>query len=180
MAMASPILERISSPGLARLPKDSFITSLPASAWASTAGFTSPSATKAFVKAIGKDGRRITLHGGGIIRIRPDGTDLEIFCTGTRNIFDVALDPYMNAFTRDNTNDGDGWWSRLTQMQRDAFFGYPSFYKNFGDEMLQPMADYGSGGATGSIYIHEPNLPGILAIVFTPPTGRAASSIDTS
>ena len=115
---------------------------------------------KGIREATGKDGRKITLHGGGVIRIRPDGTGLEIFCTGTRNIFDVAIDPYLNTFTRDNTNDGDGWWSRLTQMQRDAYYGYPVFYKHFGDEMLQPMADYGSGGATGSIYIHEPNLPG--------------------
>jgi putative membrane-bound dehydrogenase-like protein len=115
---------------------------------------------KGIKEATGKDGRKITLHGGGIVRVRPDGTELQVFCTGTRNIYDVAIDPYMNTFTRDNTNDGDGWWSRLTQMQRDAAYGYPNFYKNFGDEMIQPMADYGSGGATGSIYLHEPNLPG--------------------
>ena len=115
---------------------------------------------KGIKEATGKDGRKITLHGGGIIRIRPDGTELQIFCTGTRNIFDVAIDPVLNTFTRDNTNDGDGWWSRLTQMQRDAAYGYPNLYEHFNDEIIQPMADYGSGGATGAIYIHEPNLPG--------------------
>ncbi len=115
---------------------------------------------KGIKEATGKDGRKITLHGGGVVRVRPDGTELQVFCSGTRNIFDVAIDPYLNTFTRDNTNDGDGWMSRLTKMQRDAVYGYPNLYRHFGDEIIAPMADYGSGGATGSIYIQEPNLPG--------------------
>ncbi len=115
---------------------------------------------KGIKEATGADGRKLTLHGGGVVRIRPDGTELQLFCSGTRNIFDVAIDPYLNTWTRDNTNDGDGWWSRLTQMQRDASIGYPNLYKNFDDEMVHPLADYGGGGATGSIYIQEPGFPG--------------------
>ncbi len=115
---------------------------------------------KGVVKATGKDGRTVSMWGGGVIRIRPDGTMLEVFSHHTRNTFDVAIDPYMNAFTRDNTNDGDGWDSRLAQMQRDAEYGYPSLFKHWGDEIVQPIASYGSGSATGSIYIQEPNLPG--------------------
>jgi len=115
---------------------------------------------KGIVKATGKDGHTISLWGGGTIRVRPDGTMLEVFSHHTRNTFDVALDPYMNAFTRDNTNDGDGWDSRLAQMQRDAEYGYPSLFKHWGDEIIQPIASYGSGSATGSMYVQEPNLPG--------------------
>src|SRR5439155_15024874 len=70
---------------------------------------------KGIREAKGKDGRRVTLHGGGVVRIRPDGTGLQLFCSGNRNIYDVALDPFLNAFTRDNTNDGGGWNSRLSQ-----------------------------------------------------------------
>src|SRR5438874_1317561 len=85
---------------------------------------------------------------------------MEIFSHHTRNTFDVSLDPYLNTFTRDNTNDGDGWASRLTQMQRDAEYGYPSLFKNFTDEIVTPIGDYGSGSATGAMYVHEPGLPG--------------------
>src|SRR5947208_926948 len=80
--------------------------------------------------------------------------------TGNRNIFAVSIDPYLNLFTRDNTNDGGGWNSRLSLMQRDAAYGYPSLFTNFGDEIIPCIADYGGGGATGSMYIHEPNFPG--------------------
>ena len=67
-----------------------------------------------FYKAEGKDGRTLTLLGGGIARVRLDGTELEIYARGTRNIYDMAVDPLLNVFTRDNTNDGGGWDTRLS------------------------------------------------------------------
>ncbi len=115
---------------------------------------------KGIKEATGKDGRKITLHGGGVVRIRPDGTELQVFASGLRNIFAVSLDPYMNAFTRDNTNDGGGWNSRLSQIQRDAQYGYPSLFKNFSEEIIPCIEDFGGGGATGSMYVQEPGWPG--------------------
>ena len=32
-----------------------------------------------FVNATGTDGTKLTMYGGGIIRVRPDGTELEPF-----------------------------------------------------------------------------------------------------
>jgi hypothetical protein len=52
---------------------------------------------------------------------------------------DVAIDPYLNIFTRDNTNDGGGWWSRVMHMQRDGEYGYPHLYVNFADEIIAAM-----------------------------------------
>ncbi|MGB7157478.1 MAG: hypothetical protein WBD40_05395 [Tepidisphaeraceae bacterium] len=115
---------------------------------------------KGIVKATGKDGRTVTLLGGGIVRVQPDGTEMELFSTGTRNTFDVSIDPFLNIFTRDNTNDGNGWGSRVTHMQRGANYGYPNLFKSYGDELIPALADYGGGSATGSVYIHEPGLPG--------------------
>ncbi len=114
---------------------------------------------KGIVKATGRDGRMVSLWGGGVVRVRPDGTMMELFSAHTRNTFDVSLDPYLDAFTRDNTNDGDGWDSRLTQMQRDGEYGYPRLFKHFADEMIDCVAAYGSGSATGSMYLHEPGFP---------------------
>ena len=37
-------------------------------------------------KATGTDGTEVTLHGGGLARVRPDGSELEIYSYYTRNI----------------------------------------------------------------------------------------------
>jgi putative membrane-bound dehydrogenase-like protein len=111
------------------------------------------------LSAVAKDGSKLTLHGGGVVRIRPDGSELELFTRGQRNIYDVAIDPFMNAFTRDNTNDGGGWDIRLSQVISSANYGYPSLYKNFNDEIMHPLADYGGGSGTGALYLHEPLWP---------------------
>ena len=112
-----------------------------------------------FLKAVGKDGTTLQYRGGGVVRVRTDGTGLEVVSRGQRNIYDVAIDPYMNLFTRDNTNDGDGWDVRLSHVVPTGHLGYPSLFKNFADEIVQPLADYGGGSPTGSLYLQEPGLP---------------------
>ena len=59
------------------------------------------------------EGDRLVLEGGGILRCRFDGSDLHVFATGTRNIYDVALDEELNVFLRDNENDGGDYKNRL-------------------------------------------------------------------
>ncbi len=127
-----------------------------------------------FVKAVGKDGATVQLHGGGITRVRPDGTGLEVYSRGQRNIYDVALDPYLNAFTRDNTNDGGGWDVRLSHVIPTANMGYPSLFVNFNDEIVQPLADYGGGSPCGSLYLQEPGFPaGFGDTLYTCEWGRS-------
>jgi len=109
--------------------------------------------------AKGKDGSDLSMRGGGIVRVRPDGTEIEIYCHHTRNVLDVAMDPYLNGFIYDNTNDGDGWNSRLSFLVGLCDFGYPSLYTRFGHELLPCMADFGGGAAVGSLYLHEPGFP---------------------
>ncbi|HEX3315809.1 MAG TPA: HEAT repeat domain-containing protein, partial [Gemmataceae bacterium] len=128
-----------------------------------------------FTKAVGKDGKSLTMHGGGVVRVRPDGTELEIVSQGQRNIYDVAVSPLLEIFTRDNTNDGDGWDSRLSHVVPLAHFGYPSLFVHFGDEIVQPLADYGGGAATGALWVSEPNLPkGFGDTLYTVDWGRSA------
>ena len=112
-----------------------------------------------FVKAEGRDGKTLSLRGGGVARVRPDGTGLEIVSRGQRNIYDVAIDPYMNLFTRDNTNDGGGWDVRLSQIIPTGQYGYPSLFTNFADEIVPPLADYGGGSPCGSLFLAEPGFP---------------------
>ncbi len=112
-----------------------------------------------FIKAEGKDGATRQMLGGGIARVRTDGTGLELVSRGQRNIYDVAIDPSMNLFTRDNTNDGDGWDVRLSHVIPTGNYGYPSLFKRFADEIVPPLADYGGGSPCGSLYLQEPGFP---------------------
>ncbi len=112
-----------------------------------------------FTKAIAADGKELQLYGGGIARVRPDGTEFEIVSRGQRNIYDVAISPQLDLFTRDNTNDGGGWDVRLSHVIMTGNYGYPRLFKNFPDEIIQPLADYGGGSPTGSIFLDEPMVP---------------------
>lgn len=110
-------------------------------------------------KAEGIDGSKVVLRGGGILRVRPDGTELELFASGLRNPFDIAIDPQLNLFTRDNTNDGGGWDTRVSQLFQSAEYGYPRLFANFSDEIMPTLGVFGNGGGTGSLYIEDESWP---------------------
>ncbi|MDB4889600.1 MAG: heme-binding protein, partial [Gemmatimonadetes bacterium] len=112
-----------------------------------------------FIKATGTDGRQIQHRGGSVVRVRPDGTNLEIVTVGTRNIYDIAIDPFAHLFTRDNTNDGDGWDTRLHYLAPGANMGYPIMYQNFKTEHFPSLADYGPGSGVGSVWLQDPAWP---------------------
>ena len=109
--------------------------------------------------AKGTDGGRVTLYGGGVMRVRPDGSELEVYAEMARNICDVAISPQLDLFSRDNTNDGKGWNTRFHHFTALANTGYPRLYKNFAHETALPLADYGGGSGTGALYLSEPGFP---------------------
>ncbi|MCE9630795.1 MAG: hypothetical protein K8S94_08810 [Planctomycetia bacterium] len=127
-----------------------------------------------FLEAEGADGRKLTHRAGGVIRVRPDGSGLEIFSTGTRNILEVAVSPTMEMFARDNTNDGGGWNVRFHHFTGLDDHGYPRLYKNFADECVPPLADYGGGSGCGATYIDEPGFGDWNNAPFTADWGTGA------
>lgn len=131
--------------------------------------------------AKGTDGTLLSLWGGGIVRCRPDGTALEIFSGGTRNHLEVDLDAMDHAFTNDNTDDGNGWWTRVTQQIESGYYGYPFYYRQdesnglmkagplkpqsdpgalpVNELFLPAMTDFGGGSPTGGLCYMSDGLP---------------------
>jgi putative membrane-bound dehydrogenase-like protein len=105
------------------------------------------------------EGDRLVLHGGGILRCRPDGRDLHVFATGLRNIYDVALDAELNVFTRDNENDGGTYKIRVCHSFFGADHGYPYHYYERPDEAVPPIADLGLGSSAGGVSYLERGFP---------------------
>lgn len=112
-----------------------------------------------FLEAEGTDGRKLQLRGGGVARVRPDGTGLELYAYGTRNILEVAISPLLDGFTRDNTNDGDGWDIKFHHITGLEDHGYPKLFKFFPSEIVAPLGEYGGGSGCGATWIHEPGFP---------------------
>ncbi|HSI33370.1 MAG TPA: PVC-type heme-binding CxxCH protein [Tepidisphaeraceae bacterium] len=75
------------------------------------------------------DKSKAELKGGGVIRFRPDGTNFEVFATGTRNHLDISMNAEDEIFSYDNTDDGLGWWTRFTHLVDGGFYGYPYDYR---------------------------------------------------
>ena len=108
--------------------------------------------------AKGTDGSRADLFTGGIFRIRPDGSQLEVVSHGVRNILDVALNSEDEQFTYDNTDEHD-WMGRFTHMVEAGFYGYPHDFIPQRPYTLWMMADYGAGAACGVFANNEDALP---------------------
>ncbi len=113
---------------------------------------------KGIYGAVGRDGKRADLRGGGILRLRPDGTGLEVYCNGVRNILDVAINAEDEMFTYDNTDEHD-WMGRLTHMVEGGFYGYPHDFIPRRAYTLWMMHDFGAGAATGALAYNEDALP---------------------
>jgi putative heme-binding domain-containing protein len=110
-------------------------------------------------EAVGADGKTYTLWGGGVVRVRPDGSEMEPYSLYVRNICDIAITPTMDMFSRDNTNDGKGWNTRFHHFVPMGDHGYPRLYQNFADEIVTPLKDFGGGSGTGALALNEPGFP---------------------
>ena len=105
------------------------------------------------------EGDRLVLHGGGILRCRPDGRDLHVFATGLRNIYDVALDEELNVFVRDNENDGGDYMIRVCHSFLRRRSRLSVLYYERPDEALPPLADLGRGSSAGGVCYLETAFP---------------------
>jgi putative membrane-bound dehydrogenase-like protein len=114
---------------------------------------------KGVLKATGPDGKTAQIIGGGTLRMRPDGTGIEVVTTGTRNHLEPNLDARDNLFTYDNTDDGLGWWTRVTHHVDGGYYGYPYDYHDHPSRFLNRIAEYGGGSPCGGLVYKEDAWP---------------------
>ena len=131
---------------------------------------------KGVLKATGPDGKTAQVVGGGTLRCRPDGTGIEVISTGTRNHLEPNLDDRDNLFTYDNTDDGDGWWTRVTHHVDGGYYGYPYDYHDHPDRFLNRMAEYGGGSPCGGVVYKEDAWPEKYRGRSSGPSGASARS----
>jgi len=109
-------------------------------------------------KGKGADGKTFQLRGGGIIRVQPDGTDVEVYCQGLRNMVALAVDPELNIFVRDNSNDGSGLGARSLHILQGADYGYPNLFRNYPEETLPAMQEHSGGLPGAALFYAESGL----------------------
>ena len=114
---------------------------------------------KGIPRGNGRDGTSIAMASGGVIRIRPDGTGLEVISTGERNPLSVALTAHDDVFTYGNDDDSKKWPNSLTHHVVGGHYGYPYEFLTAPFRAL-PIVDGQLGGSgTQGLCYNEDGLP---------------------
>lgn len=103
--------------------------------------------------------RGILAPGGYICSMNPDGSDLELFCYGFRNEFDIAFDLGGELFTYDADMEwdiGSPWYrpTRVNHCVSGADYGWRSGsgkWPNYYPDSLPTTLDIGPGSPTGVV-----------------------------
>ena len=112
------------------------------------------------IGAKGKDGTTLTHRGGGIVRIRPDGTGLElVVATAAQHLRRGRLAHARPFHPRQHQRRRRLERAPQPSIPPGAHMGYPTLFMNFPEDHLQPLADYGGGSPCGALWLDEPGLP---------------------
>ncbi len=114
---------------------------------------------KGIPHGVARDGTIIQLSGGGVIRIRPDGTGLEVVSTGECNPLSVALSATDEVFTFGNDDDSKKWPNSLTHHIVGGHYGYPYQFLTSPRKALPIMGGHFGGVGTQGISYNEDGLP---------------------
>ncbi len=114
------------------------------------------------------EGTKVPFTGvGGVLRCRPDGSNLQVVARGTRNSCGLVFDSRWNLFTHDNDHEGlptDFVPGRLLHVTPHADFAWPRGWMASKTpdraDLLKTMFDgMGRGVPVGQSYYDEEYLP---------------------
>ncbi|MBI1281628.1 MAG: c-type cytochrome [Anaerolineaceae bacterium] len=103
-----------------------------------------------------------------ILRMNPDGSDVEVFATGFRNPYDLTFSPKGELFTADNSPDEPDDTlaylppEELDFVQQGKNYGFPYVYGVAGNigEYTGPVTDfYTSSASSGLVYYSADQFP---------------------
>ncbi len=114
---------------------------------------------KGIPKAVGSDGSTIQLKGGGVVRVRPDGSDLEVVSTGERNPLSAMLTTHDEIFTYGNDDDSKKWPNSLTHHIVGGHYGYPYEFLLRPERALPIVGGQLGGSGTQGIVVKGGGLP---------------------
>jgi HEAT repeat protein len=110
---------------------------------------------------VGRDGRRIDLPIGGLLRMRPDATAMEIFATGFRTVLNPVLNAKDEIFIYDNDDHKRIYKVAVGHVIDGGYYGYPWDHRPPLPEYVLPMGvrAYPAGAPTASVLYEEDALP---------------------
>jgi putative heme-binding domain-containing protein len=110
---------------------------------------------------VGRDGRRLELPLGGVVRMRPDGTGAEVYAGGFRTVLNPAIDAQDEIFLYDNNDHLNIYKTALGQIVDGGYYGYPWDIRPPLPGHVLPMdvRIYEAGAPTGIIAYEEDGLP---------------------
>lgn len=118
-----------------------------------------------------------------ILRMNPDGTDMEVFATGFRNAYDLAFSPAGELFTADNSPDEPDESlpylppEELNYVQEGKNYGFPYVYGTAGsnDQYTAPVTDlFTSSASSGLTYYSADQFPAEYQGIFLAQFGTGA------
>jgi putative heme-binding domain-containing protein len=110
---------------------------------------------------VGRDGRRLELPLGGVVRMRPDGTRADVYATGFRTVLNPAIDARDEIFLYDNNDHLNIYKTAVGQIVDGGYYGYPWDIRPPRPEYVLPMdvRIYEAGAPTGILAYEEDGLP---------------------
>jgi glucose/arabinose dehydrogenase len=103
-----------------------------------------------------------------IMRMNPDGSDVEVFATGFRNPYDLAFSPGGDLFTADNNPDRFDRTLRwlppeeLNHVRQGLFYGFPEVFGSppTGSSSAAPITEFfPSVASAGLVYYADDHFP---------------------
>ncbi|MEE3370206.1 MAG: HEAT repeat domain-containing protein [Planctomycetota bacterium] len=113
-----------------------------------------PFGDKGIPAAVGSDGKTLRVRGGGVLRVRPDGTDLELVASGLRNPLSVAINRRGDTFAYGNDDDSKQWPNGLIHLIDGGHYGYPYEFLDAPQHAL-PLITGRIGGAGSQGFCFE-------------------------